>query len=147
MYGGAVALGAALKDTHAMLWLVQQVMPDRSIDPLPLLILMAVLSIALSSGISNAAAVAVLLPVGFAVCEATTPAIHPLAMTYTVAISSGLAFALPISSPPHAICFASEYYAMKEVPKFGIPLTLLALAVMIALMTLYWPLIGVPITR
>jgi sodium-dependent dicarboxylate transporter 2/3/5 len=147
MYGGAVALGAALKDTHAMLWLVQQVMPDRSIDPLPLLILMAVLSIALSSGISNAAAVAVLLPIGFAVCEATTPAIHPLAMTYTVAISSGLAFALPISSPPHAICFASEYYAMKEVPKFGIPLTLLALAVMIALMTLYWPLIGVPITR
>lgn len=147
MYGGAVALGAALKDTHAMLWLVLQVVPDGPIDPFVLLALMATLSIVLSAGISNAAAVAVLLPVGFALCEATTPAVHPLAMTYTVAISSGLAFILPISAPPHAICFASGYYSMKDLPKYGVPFTAVALAAMIALMAYYWPAIGVPITR
>lgn len=147
MYGGAVALGAALKDTHAMLWLVQQVLPTGPIDAFVLLALMAALSIGLSAGISNAAAVAVVLPVGFALCEATTPALHPMAMTYVVAISSGLAFILPISAPPHAICYASGYYSMKELPKYGIPMTLLALAVMIAMMKFYWPLIGLPITR
>ena len=146
MYGGAVAVGAALKDTHAMLWLVQQVLPSGGASPLLLLILMAALAIGLSAVISNAAAVAVLLPVGFALCGACQPAVHPMAMTYTVAIASGMAFVLPISSPPHAICFASGYYSMKEVPKYGIPITFLALLGMIGLITLYWPLIGTSIT-
>jgi sodium-dependent dicarboxylate transporter 2/3/5 len=147
MYGGAVAIGAALKDTHAMLWVVQQVLPSSGVSPLLLLILMAGLSIGLSAMISNAAAVAILLPVGYALCEATHPAVHPMAMTYAVAIASGLAFALPISSPPNAICFASGYYSMREVPKYGVPITVVAYAVMIGLMALYWPLVGVSITQ
>jgi len=147
MYGGAVALGAALKDTHAMLWFVRQVLPAHQTSPLLLLILMTTLSVVLSSAISNAAAVAVLLPVGFALCDVAQPAVHPLAMTYAVAISSGIAFALPISSPPQAICFASGYYGMREVPKYGIPLSILALAVMIGLMAIYWPMAGVAITQ
>ena len=146
MYGGAVAIGAALKDTHAMLWLVLQVLPAGGASPLVLLIVMAALAIGLSVAISNAAAVAVLLPIGFALCDACQPAVHPLAMTYAVAIASGLAFVLPISSPPHAICFASGYYSMKEVPKYGIPVTFLALLGMIGLIVLYWPLIAVSIT-
>lgn len=147
MYGGAVALGAALKDTHAMLWLVQQVSPSAGTHPLLLLVLMATLSVALSSAISNAAAVAVLLPVGFALCDVSQPAVNPIAMTYTIAISSGLAFALPISSPPNAICFASGYYGMRDVARRGIPITVLALSVMICLMAFYWPAVGVPITQ
>ena len=146
MYGGAVALGAALKDTHAMLWLVQRVVPQGHTSPIVLLVAMATLSFVLSSAISNAAAVATLLPVGFALCDVAQPAVHPLAMTYAVAIAAGLAFALPISSPPHAICYASGYYGMREVPKYGVPFSLVALAVMIALMVLYWPLAGVAVT-
>ena len=147
MYGGAVALGGALKDTHAMLWLVQQVSPAQGTNPMLLLILMAALSVALSSAISNAAAVAVLLPVGFALCDVSQPAVHPVAMTYAIAISSGLAFALPISSPPNAICFASGYYGMRDVTKYGLPLTILAFAVMIGLMTVYWPAVGLTLTQ
>ena len=146
MYGGAVAVGAALKDTHAMLWLVRQVLPSGGASPLVLLILMAGLAIALSAVISNAAAVAVLLPVGFALCDVCQPAVHPIAMTYAVAIAAGMAFVLPISSPPHAICFASGYYGMKEVPKYGVPITMLALLGVLGLIVLYWPLVGVLLT-
>lgn len=146
MYGGAVAIGAALKDTYAMLWLVQQVIPSGAISPLLLLILMAALTTLVTECISNAAAVAVLLPVGFALCGVSEPAVHPLAMTYAVAIGAGLAFTFPISSPPHAICFASGYYSIKEVFKYGMPMTLLALMSMVGLILLYWPLIGVSVT-
>ena len=146
MYGGAVALGAALKDTHAMLWLVQHVVPEGQTSPIMLLIVMAILSFVLSSAISNAAAVATLLPVGFALCDVAQPAVHPMAMTYAVAIAAGLAFALPISSPPHAICYASGYYGMREVPKYGVPFSAVAIAAMIGLMVLYWPLAGVAVT-
>ncbi len=142
MYGGAIALGAALKDTHAMLWVAQQVLPNQEVHPMLLLVLMAVLTLVMSCAISNAAAVAVLLPVGYALCDVAQPAVHPLAMTYAVAIASGLAFPLPISSPPLAICFASGHYPLRDVPKYGIPFTLLAIGVVIAWMLLYWPLIG-----
>jgi len=146
MYGGAIALGAALKDTHAMLWLVQRVVPQGQTSPIVLLVAMATLSFVLSSAISNAAAVATLLPVGFALCDVAQPAVHPMAMMYAVAIAAGLAFALPISSPPNAICFASNYYGMREVPKYGAPFSLVALAVLIGLMVLYWPMAGVAVT-
>ncbi len=142
MYGGAIALGAALKDTHAMLWVAQQVLPNQESHPMLLLVLMAVLTLVMSCAISNAAAVAVLLPVGYALCEVAQPAVHPLAMTYAVALASGFVFPLPISSPPLAICSASGHYPMRDVPKYGIPFTLLAIGVVITWMLLYWPLIG-----
>ena len=146
MYGGAIALGSAMKDTHAMLWVAQQVLPGANIHPAWLLVVMAVLTMALSATISNAAAVAVLLPVGYALCQQAQPAIHPLAMTYAVGICSGLAFALPISSPPNAICFASGYYRMLDVVRYGIPLTVIALAVFVLTALVYWPLVGIELT-
>ncbi|MHC4089093.1 MAG: SLC13 family permease [Planctomycetota bacterium] len=146
MYGGAIALGSAMKDTHAMLWLAQQILPGGHVHPAWLLVLMTVLTMVLSAGISNAAAVAVLLPVGYALCDQTQPALHPLAMTYAVGICSGLAFALPISSPPNAICFASGYYRMLEVPRYGIPLTIVALILFVLTALVYWPLVGIDLT-
>ena len=146
MYGGAIALGSAMKDTHAMIWLAKALLPTGQISPLMLLVLMVPLTMAVSSVISNAAAVAVLLPVGYALGAQTEPAIHPLAMTYVVGICSGLAFALPISSPPVAICFASGYYRMLHVPRYGIPLTGVACVVFVVVMLVYWPLVGIEIT-
>jgi sodium-dependent dicarboxylate transporter 2/3/5 len=146
MYGGAIALGTAMKDTHAMLWLAQALLPSGQVSPALLLILMVPLTLALSTVISNAAAVAVLLPVGYALGAQTEPAINPLAMTYVIGICSGLAFALPISSPPVAICFASGYYRMLHVPRYGLPLTAIAMVVFVAMIFLYWPLVGIEIT-
>ncbi len=146
MYGGAIALGSAMKDTHAMIWLAKELLPEGQVSPLVLLVFMVPLTMGLSSVISNAAAVAVLLPVGYALGAQTEPAIHPLAMTYVIAICSGLAFALPISSPPVAICCASGYYRMLLVPKYGIPFTLVALVVFVGVMLVYWPLVGIEIT-
>ncbi len=146
MYGGAIALGSAMKDTHAVLWLAQQILPSGHVHPAWLLVVMVALTMALSSAISNAAAVAVLLPVGYGLCAQADPAIHPLAMTYAVGISSGLAFALPISSPPNAICFASGYYRLLDVPRYGIPLTAVALTVFLLVAFFYWPLVGIELT-
>ncbi|MCP4251571.1 MAG: DASS family sodium-coupled anion symporter [bacterium] len=146
MYGGAIALGSAMEQSHAVLWVAQQVLPSGDVHPMWLLTVMVALTMALSSTISNAAAVAVLLPVGYALCGQADPAVHPLVMTYAIGISSGLAFALPISSPPTAICYASGYYRMIDVPRYGIPLTFVALLVFMLLALLYWPLVGIDLT-
>ena len=61
-------------------------------------------------------------------------------------MSSGLAFALPISSPPNAICCASGYYRTREVPRYGIPMTIIALLVFMLVALVYWPLVGIDLT-
>ena len=145
MYGGAIALGTALKDTHAMLWVVHTLLPEGNVNPTAVLVMMAVVSMLLSAGISNAAAVAVLLPVGFALCEQVQPNIHPMTMAYAVAIPAGLAFVLPISSPPNAICFGSGYYGVRDVFKYGMLMTAVSLVVVVLVLLFLWPLVGIQI--
>ena len=70
MYGGAVALGTAIHRTNAFEWLVQQGLGDAKVPPLIILALMGTTAIVLTEGISNSAAVAILLPIGYSLCEA-----------------------------------------------------------------------------
>ena len=135
MYGGAVALGAALTETKAMEWLVHQVI-DPTVHPLVIVMLIATASIILTEGISNAAAVAILLPIGYSLGDAT--GVGPVMMTLAVTVPAGLAFLLPISSPPNAISFSAGYYSVREVIRVGWPMNVWGLLVLFAVILLWW---------
>ena len=135
MYGGAVALGSALNETRAMEWLVQQVITPAA-PPLMIVLLMAAAAILLTEGISNAAAVAILLPIGYSLGEMTS--VGPVLMTMAVTIPAGLAFLLPVSSPPNAISFSAGHYDIREVVQLGWPMTLAALAVVFMVIAIWW---------
>ena len=138
MYGGAVALGKALTETKAMEWLAQQVI-DPDMPKLVLLMLIAVSTMLLTEGISNAAAVAILLPIAYSLGELM--GIGPVMMTMAVTIPAGLAFLLPISSPPSAISFSAGHYSVREVLKAGWPMTVIAVATLFVVMTFWWDMI------
>lgn len=140
MYGGAVALGTAIHRTNAFEWLVQQGLGDAKVPPLLILALMGTTAIILTEGISNSAAVAILLPIGYSLCEAAS--IDPITMTLAVTIPAGLAFSLPISSPPNAICFSAGYYTIRDVARRGIVMSAAALVVFLLTMTFYWPMLN-----
>ncbi len=135
MYGGAVALGRAVTDTRAMEWLAGQII-DPAMPTLVVVMLMATAAIILTEGISNSAAVAILLPIGYSVGEMT--GVGPAMMTLTVTVSAGLAFLLPISSPPNAISFSAGHYSVREVIQLGWPMTLAALATIFLVITFWW---------
>ncbi len=135
MYGGAVALGAALTETHAMAWLAAQVLGPGVPKVLILMSLIA-LTIALTEGISNAAAVAILLPIGYSLGDMT--GIDPVTITLAVTITSGLAFLLPVSAPPNAISFSAGHYSVREVVQLGWPMTLTALVVLLLTVVIWW---------
>ncbi|MBK9407260.1 MAG: anion permease [Gemmatimonadetes bacterium] len=65
MYGGAIALGAALDRTGAASWLLQLALDGYSPGPLVTIFGAAVLALLLSEVMSNAAALAVVLPLAF----------------------------------------------------------------------------------
>ena len=138
MYGGAIALGKALAQTHALEWFARQVV-DPGASPFMVVVLMATVAIILTEGISNSAAVAVLLPIGYSLGEMT--GVSPAMMTLAVTIPAGLAFLLPISSPPNAISFSAGHYSVREVVQLGWPMTVCALIVVIGVMGIWWTLV------
>jgi sodium-dependent dicarboxylate transporter 2/3/5 len=135
MYGGAVALGKALTETRGMEWLAGQVI-DPSAPALLIVILLAGVAIVLTEGISNAAAVAILIPIGYSLGEMT--GIGPVTITLAVTIPAGLAFLLPISSPPNAISFSAGHYGVREMVQLGWPMNVFAFVTVIATIVLWW---------
>ncbi len=139
MYGGAVALGSALNETYAFHWIVQRTLSPE-IPAFLVIAFMVTAAIVLTEGISNSAAVAILLPIGYSLCEPL--GIDPVTMTMAVGITAGLAFSLPISSPPNAICFSAGYYRVREVVRRGVVMSAISLVVMLVLIGLYWPVLN-----
>lgn len=143
MYGGAIALGSALVSTGAVQWIADSLLMNRELTPITFLLALSLLSIFLTEGVSNTATVAIVLPIGFSIGEAL--GINPLAIVFIVAIPSGLAFTLPIATPPNAIAYSSGYYEISDVVKPGLMLNILSWIVFIVLALTYWPRIGLNI--
>jgi sodium-dependent dicarboxylate transporter 2/3/5 len=140
MYGGAIALGSALVSTGGAEWLVNIFLLKESLTPLSFLIGLSFVSLFLTEGVSNTASVAILLPIGFSVGEAL--GINPIATVFIVALPSGLAFTLPIATPPNAIAYSSGYYKISDVIKPGLILNILSWLVFIIIALTYWKFVG-----
>ena len=143
MYGGAVVAAQALEKTGATIWLVEKFLGFGPQTPIVTLIIIAVLAKLLTEGVSNVACVAIILPVALSLCPSM--GISPKVMVYFVAVSSGLAFILPISSPPNAIAYSSGYYEIKRIIKPGLMLNILTLIIFVLAAIIYWPIIGLSI--
>jgi len=138
MYGGAIALGFALAHTQAAEWLANLFISKHKPSPFLFIILLSIIAKLLTEGISNTAAVAILLPLGFAFGHN----INPIIIVYVVAVPAGLAFCLPMGTPPNAICYSAGYYKISDVGKAGLLLNLISWIIFILMTKFYWPLIG-----
>ncbi|MFW6131298.1 MAG: SLC13 family permease [Candidatus Aminicenantaceae bacterium] len=141
MYGGAIALGTALDSTKAAEWLAHNALSSVELSPFAFIIIITLVSKFLTEGISNAATVAILLPLGFALANSYN--INPVIIVFSVAVPAGLAFSLPMGTPPNAICYASGYYKISDLIKAGIILNIISWAVFLIMVKIYWPLVGI----
>jgi len=140
MYGSAIALSAALRETGAAAAFADGLLNVGIGSSLAIVAAIVFIALAMTEFMSNAAAVAVLMPVGLAL--AAQYGIDGRAMTLAVVIPAGLGFMLPVSTPALAIAVSSGYVRPSTVARWGIGLDLLAGLVFLALSKLYWPLVG-----
>lgn len=140
MYGGAIALGAVIDKTGAARWIVERMVGTTSFPPLLAVGAVLVGSLILSEFMSNAAAVAVMLPLAFSLGK--TLGASPVALTLATSIGAGLDFALPFSSAPNTIVFASGYLRMMDVVKAGAIMTIASIAIVLLVAWLWWPVLG-----
>ena len=140
MYGGAIVVATALTDTGAARWLAESVFSHITLTPFIFIILFAILTKILTEGVSNVAAVAIVIPLAFSVGQVIN--LNPIAVTLMIALPGGLAFCLPMGAPPNAIAFSSGYLNLNEVIKVGLILNAVSVVIIYLVIKLYWPIIG-----
>jgi len=141
MYGGAIALSAAMAASGAALWVMELLVPSDPPSATVLLLSVAFVSLVLTEFMSNAAVVALLLPPVLSYAE--TQGIDLRATTMAVVLPTNFAFMFPISTPATAMAWSAGYYGSHEVARTGITLNLLGFACVALLIVFWWPLIGI----
>ena len=140
MYGSAIALSAVLRDTGAAEALAKGLLASWISSPTISFVAVVAIVIVLTEGMSNAAAVAVLMPIALAL--GSEYGVDPRAMTLGVTLPSGLAFMLPVSTPAIAIVIGSGYVRPFQAFRRGFVLKLIGFLVFLAMAKFYWPLVG-----
>lgn len=139
MYGGAIALGAALEKSGASKFIAENLLFNSVTNSFLLIALLALLTLILTSIMSNAATVAALLPIALAIGNSLD--IDSRFITLTVAFVSGLDFALPIGTPASAIAYSSGYLKISEMLFPGILMSIFAWLIYILMHNYYLPIV------
>lgn len=146
MYGGAIAISSLLNSEavgRPGLWFANSYIVPHLSSPWTMILVLSLVTILLTEAMSNAAVVAVLLPIGMSVARQF--GLDPKVVVYAVASASGLAFALPMSTPSVAIAYSSGYLRLKEI---AVPAAIMVSVSWMALMItakFWWPLLGIRI--
>lgn len=143
MYGGAIALGAAMRDTGGAEGIVKAVLSTGLHSPVLIILVLMALAFVLTEAMSNAAAVAVLMPVGLAL--GSQFGVAPEVIAVTIATAAGLTFLLPVSTPAMAIITHTSYVPPSKALAWGLIPKIVGFVVLAVIFLTYLPAIGLSI--
>ena len=122
LIGGGFAMAEAIEGSGLSSWLGTHLVALRSLAPTPQLVLVCLVTVALSAFASNAATVAVLLPI---LATSVAPG-QVEAVLFAATFAASCDFALPAGTPPNAIVFGSGYVTIPVMARNGVVLDVLA---------------------
>ena len=141
LIAGGLALGSAMQKTHLTDWMLTLVdwaaMPSWAI-----IAAFCIGTVLLSTFISNTAAANLFIPIA-AGLAAGTNGVNSLELLIAVGLSASLAMALPISTPPNAIAYATGQLKGKDIAKAGVIIGIVGLLLLTTLSRLLWKLMGI----
>ncbi|HEX6202930.1 MAG TPA: SLC13 family permease [Thermoanaerobaculia bacterium] len=137
LIGGMTAFGTAMDSTGAARLLAHGLVAALAdLGPLAVLTGFALLTIALTQPMSNAAAALVVLPVALASAAELGVSGRPFAIA--IALAASLSFITPLE-PSCLLVYGPGKYRFADFARLGAPLTLVLLVVVLALVPRLWP--------
>ncbi len=136
LLGGGFSLAAAIEASGLSHWMGAQLAALAGSAPLLQITAASFTTVTLSAFASNAATVAVLLPV---LASSVSPE-HVTSVLFAATFAASCDFALPAGTPPNAIVFGSGYLTIPLMVRTGVPLDAAA-----ALLAALWCWIAVPV--
>jgi di/tricarboxylate transporter len=147
LYAGAIIFGRVLDQTGAAFWLAQTAInglaPLGMDQGLPLMLTSNGLTAILTNLMADGPAAAAVGPITLNMAAMVHPGTTFLPfMAMGTAIASSFAYCLIIGTPPNAIVYASGYLEPKDYLRAGLPMWIIANAVLIAVTAIYWTVRG-----
>jgi sodium-dependent dicarboxylate transporter 2/3/5 len=143
LYAAAISLGVEMKETGAAEWVAGLTLTALNHvgagTDLGFNFVISMLTIAVSNTMTAGAAVAVLAPIILKTAVAAGE--DPISAGFVTAISSAFGYLTPAAQPAFAIIYASGYLKGTDFFKIGIRMMLISLVVLLAIASLYWPLL------
>ncbi len=125
MWGG-LSLGLAMQITGLVQYLGE--LPMGGLDGLLLATIVVLISVAVSTFISNTAAATLLIPMALTLSEIDTERVQ---LALLVGISCSFAMAMPVSTPPNALVFASGRVPVRSMLSIGTAISLIAVVALL----------------
>jgi sodium-dependent dicarboxylate transporter 2/3/5 len=143
MYGGAIVLGGMVMESGLARWAGNELLGALEARGATWMFggLLSVVTLLLTEAASNTAVVAATLPVAIPLgVDLELPA---RLVTVLVTLASGFAFLLPMGTPATAMALSGGYVRPWDMIRWGLPLKLVSLAVLLLGQRFIWPWLGV----
>nr|WP_302579152.1 DASS family sodium-coupled anion symporter [Methanobrevibacter arboriphilus] len=133
-FGGALSLGAALLNTGAAEWLINDIFNIFGSNPstIVLVLVLMVIGILITQVMSNVALAAILVPLSVTLAQSQSLPIGTFAVP--VAIACSLSYMLPTADPTIAMAYGTGFVKIKEIFKAGAPLVFIGMIVSIIIL-------------
>lgn len=139
IYGAALTLGATMVEHGVAEWLADGIFKmSQGQDEVVIILMIISLAVLLTNIMSDGAAAAVLIPITLAVAFSANMDLVFVGMI--TAIGTAFAFMTSFGTPPNLIVHASGIPTSKDFARNGIPMVLIAIAVVVLIEEKYWPL-------
>jgi sodium-dependent dicarboxylate transporter 2/3/5 len=134
LFAGGICIAKAFDVSGLSVLLGESLVGLGDLSVLALIIAICVAVTFLTEVTSNTATTQLLMPILAAAAIATES--DPLIFMVPATMSASFAFMLPVSTPPNAIVFGSERFAIRDMVREGFILNLLGIAIVTAIC--YW---------
>ncbi|XP_005402809.1 PREDICTED: solute carrier family 13 member 2 [Chinchilla lanigera] len=132
LLGGGFALAKGSERSGLSEWVGDKLSPLHHVPPPATALIVCLLTATLTECISNVATTTLFLPILASMAQATC--IHPLYVMLPCALSSSLAFMLPVATPPNAIAFSFGDLRVTDMARAGFLLNIIGVLVIILAM-------------
>jgi len=144
LFAGAMSIGYCLWQTGAAEWLaINWLALFQKAHWLVFVLGVAFFVLVMTNFIMNVAAIAISLPV--ALVTAKYLSVAPDVVMFASLATAGMPFVLLVGAAPNAIAYDSKQFSTGEFLMYGIPPSLILMAVLALMCFVVWPFMGMPV--
>ena len=145
LFAGAMSIGFCLWQTGAANWLaINWLNMFKDAHWFIFVMSIAFFVMMMTNFIMNVAAIAISLPVALVIA----PFLHvaPEVILFSALVTAGMPFLLLVGAAPNAIAYDSKQFTTGEFFMYGVPASVMLMAVVGLAVFVIWPLMGMPVT-
>lgn len=144
LFSGAMSIGFCLWKTGAAQWMaVNWLVMFQNAHWLVFVLSIATFVLIMTNIIMNVAAIAISLPVSLVIAKYL--GVSPEVVLYASLVVAGMPFFLLIGAAPNAIAYESKQFTTGQFFGYGIPTSVILIAVLAIALVSIWPILGMPI--